>query len=640
MLKYLYILISGLFIIISLSAQQPASKSKKAIDFYNRGLQQYTTNDYAGAAKYLQEAIKEDSVFIHAWLVLAEVYEDWKQPIFAMNAYRGALKINPAFYPYALVKLANLEFSEGLYKEAKMHYEQFLNTPGEKNQKHIEKSKDGIARCDFSIYAMAHPVDFKPVSLGPNINTAEDEYWPSISADEQTLVITRLSKNEVNSNKKHEDFYVSHWEENGWGPIQNAGFPLNSPDNEGAQSISADGRIMVFTGCNRPDGKGRCDLYISVKEGDYWTMPKNMDYPVNSHYTETQPSLSADGKTLYFASDRPGGQGQVDIWQTRQLDNNQWSAPVNLGDVINSKGNEMSPFIHPDGQTLYLASDGHIGLGGFDLFISRKDSTGKWTQPGNLGYPINTHKDEYGLIVNPSGTRAYFASDIQAENGRDIYYFNLPEQARPNLVSYMKGIVFDAKTNKRLKANFELIDLKTREVTNKSKSDSITGEFLICIPANRNYLLNVSKKGYLFYSENFSFAGIYLSDKPFLKDIPLNPIEIGKTTVLRNIFYETDSYALKEESMVELDKLVRFLKENPAIRIEISGHTDNIGSAEYNMKLSENRSRTVAEYLIKASIDKERITYKGYGFSNPVAVNETEEGRAQNRRTEIKITDN
>ncbi len=637
MTNFFCLFITGLLLIVNLEAQQPASKSKKAIDAYNRGLQQYTTNNYAGAAKYLQEAIKEDSAFIHAWLVLAEVYEDWKQPLFAMNAYRGALKINPSFYPYAMVKLANLEFSEGLYLEAKTHYEQFLNTPGEKNEKHVEKAKDGIARCNFSLDAKAHPVDFKPVSLGASVNTVEDEYWPSISADEQTLVITRLSKNEINTSKKHEDFYISHWTGNDWGPIQNAGLPLNSPDNEGAQTLSADGRTMVFTGCNRPDGKGRCDLYISKKEGDYWTMPKNMGTPVNTHYTETQPSLSADGKTLYFASDRPGGQGQVDIWMTRQLDNNQWSVPVNLGDVVNTKGNEMSPFIHPDGQTLYLASDGHIGMGGYDLFVCRKDSTGKWTKPENLGYPINTNKDEYGLIVNSSGTRAYFASDIQAENGRDIYYFDLPYQARPNQVSYMKGVVFDAKTNKRLRAGFELIDLKTRELVNKSNSDSTTGEFLICIPANRNYLLNVSKKGYLFYSDNFSLAGIYLSDKPFLKDIPLNPIEVGKTAILRNIFYETDSYALKEESVVELDKLIKFLKDNPNIKIEISGHTDNTGTAEYNMKLSENRSRTVAEYLIKSSVDKDRITYKGYGLTMPVAVNDTEEGRAQNRRTEIKI---
>jgi flagellar motor protein MotB len=628
-----------IILILRLDGQQPASSSKKAIDYYNRGIQNFSLRDYPTAAEYLQNAVREDTTFMHAWIVLAEVYEDWKIPANAIATYRRAIRVNPGFYPYAFVKLANLEYGQALYKEARDHYQHFLDMPAAKNEKHIEKSKEGVIRCDFSIQAINHPVVFKPISMGPAINTTEDEYWPSISADEQTLVITRLCRSDFVPGGKQEDFYISNRKEDGWEQSKNAGFPLNTPDNEGAQSISADGRFMVFTACNRREGLGRCDLYFSNREGDNWSVPKNMDTPVNTQYTETQPSLSADGKTLYFASDRPGGKGMVDLWVCHQLENGTWSKPVNLGDTINTRGNEMSPFIHPDGQTLYLASDGHIGLGGYDLFVSRKNSEGRWSPPKNLGYPINTNKDEFGLIVNPSGNRAYFASDIDANNGRDIYYFDLPEKDRPNYVSYMKGIVFDAKTSARLRARFELIDLKTREVLNKSHSDSISGEFLVCIPANRNYLLNVSRKGYLFFSENFSFNGIYLSEKPFLKDIPLNPIQVGGVVVLKNIFYKTDSFHLLEESIVELEKLVSFLKENPEIKIEISGHTDNIGTAEYNYKLSENRSGTVADYLVKASIGKERLSYKGYGMSLPIASNETAEGRAQNRRTEIKVTE-
>ena len=359
---------------------------------------------------------------------------------------------------------------------------------------------------------------------------------------------------------------------------------------------------MVFTGCNRKDGLGRCDLYLSRREGDRWTIPVNMDAPVNTKFTETQPALSADGKTLYFASDRPGGRGAVDLWVSHMEDNGKWTNPVNLGDTVNSRGNEMSPFIHPDGHTLYLASDGHYGLGGYDLFICRKDSNGRWSKPDNLGYPINTNRDEFGLIVNPSGNRAYFASDIGNNSGRDIYYFDLPETVRPDQVSFMKGVVFDKETQRRLRADFELIDLSTRSLANQSQSDSITGEFIVCIPVDRNYLLNVSKKGYLFYSENFSIRGIFLSDKPFLKDIPLNPVRVGEVVVLKNIFYETDSYALKDESVVELNRLVRFLSENPRIKIEISGHTDNVGTPDYNLRLSDNRSKAVADYLIRAGV--------------------------------------
>jgi outer membrane protein OmpA-like peptidoglycan-associated protein/Tol biopolymer transport system component len=637
-MKQLALWISLEFLLSLLVAgQEPASKSKKAIDNYNKGLQSFTVNDYQAAAGYLQNAVREDSAFIHAWLVLAEVYEDWKKPVIAIATYRRAVKINPGFYPYALVKLANLEYSQAQYSEALDHYKQFLALPGNKNEKHIEKSHDGIARCNFSLEAVNNPVDFKPVSLGPSINTAEDEYWPSLSADEQTLVITRLVKSDFMVGNKQEDFFISHRTNEGWGPLTDAGYPLNSPDNEGAQSISADGRLMVFTGCNRKDGLGRCDLYLSRREGDRWSIPLNMDAPVNTNYTETQPSLSADGKTLYFASDRPGGRGAVDLWVCRMEYNGKWTKPVNLGDTVNSKGNEMSPFIHPDGRTLYLASDGHYGLGGYDLFICRLDSNGRWMKPENMGYPINTNKDEFGLIVNPTGNRAYFASDIGEKSGRDIYYFNLPEPVRPNQVSFIKGIVFDKETQRRLRADFELIDLDTRSLKNQSQSDSITGEFIVCIPVDHNYLLNVSKKGYLFFSENFSMKGIYLSDKPFLKDIPLNPIRIGEIVVLKNIFYETDSYALKDESVVELGKLVRFLAENPQIKIEISGHTDNMGTPDYNLRLSDSRSKAVADYLINAAVAKERLVCRGYGLTQPVASNETEEGRAQNRRTEIKI---
>lgn len=622
---------------LSLTGQEPASKSKKAIDYYNRGLQSFTVNDYRAAEGYLKNAVSEDSAFIHAWLVLAEVYEDWKKPLIAIATYRRAVRINPGFYPYALVKLAGLEYSQAQYSEALEHYRQFLAMPGSKNEKHIEKSKDGIARCNFSMDAVGNPVDFQPVSLGPAINTTEDEYWPSLSADEQTLVITRLVKSIYGGGKKQEDFYISIRSDEGWGPLTDAGYPLNSPDNEGAQSISADGRLMVFTGCNRKDGFGRCDLYLSRQAGDHWTIPVNIGSPVNTNYTETQPSLSADGRTLYFASDRPGGKGYVDLWVCHLEDDGKWTNPVNLGDTVNTEGNEMSPFIHPDGRTLYLASDGHLGLGGYDLFVCRLDSNDRWMKPENLGYPINTNKDEFGLIVNPSGNRAYFASDIGEQSGRDIYYFDLPVTARPNQVSFMKGIVYDKETQQRLRADFELIDLSTRIVKDRSQSDSITGEFIVCIPVDRNYMLNVSKRGYLFYSENFSMTGIFLSDRPFLKDIPLNPLKVGEIVVLRNIFYETDSYALKEESVAELDKLARLLTENPQVKIEISGHTDNTGTAEYNLRLSDSRSKAVADYLIRASIATDRLVCRGYGLTRPVADNDTEEGRALNRRTEIMI---
>jgi outer membrane protein OmpA-like peptidoglycan-associated protein len=632
------LLLSGLLLQPSciLSQDKTATKSKKAIDAYNIGLQNYTLNKFVAAEEYLLIAIEADQQFIEAYLILAEVYEDSNQPLKAIDIYRKGLPLNENYYPYGFIKLGNLEYREGLYENALVSYNKYLllNT---NNASQIEKAKEGIARCEFSIDAIRHPVDFKPVRLSASVNTSGDEYWPSLSTDEKTLVITRLVPGDDFIKKVQEDFFISQWTGEDWEVMKNAGRPLNTNDNEGAQTISGDGRYMIFTACNRSDGIGRCDLYSSGKEGETWSKPINLGKPVNTTYRETQPSMTPDGRTLYFSSDRPGGKGLHDIWVSHRDESNQWSQPENLGDAVNTKGVEMSPFIHPDNQSLYFSSDGHIGLGGYDLFISRKDSTGKWQKPVNLGYPINTNRDEIGLIVNSRGNKAYYSSDVDKANGKDIFMFDLPVRDRPLMVTYMKGKVYDVSDKHLLRAQFELVDLETGTIIHRSFSDSITGEFLISIPVNRNYMLNVSRKAYLFFSENFSLKNSYKADKPFLKDIPLQPLIVGNSIVLKNVFFEIDSYALKKESAIELNKVVRLLQVNPKIKIEIGGHTDNTGNVDYNQKLSENRARTVADYLISTSVDSNRIVSKGYGMNMPVSTNATDEGRAQNRRTELKI---
>jgi outer membrane protein OmpA-like peptidoglycan-associated protein/tetratricopeptide (TPR) repeat protein len=621
------------------SQEEINTDSKRAIDSYNQAVKKYTLYDYAEAIDLLKKAIEADQNFINAYIVLAEVYTDDNQYENAVDAYKKGMAINPFYYPRGYIRQGILEFKLGRYEDSKESYTRYLEL-NTKDSKQIETAKNGIKKCEFAINAVNNPVDFKPENLGPNINTVDDEYWPSLSADEQTLIITRLVKKTIAFGGMQEDFFISQKENNGWSMMKNAGYPLNTDDNEGAQTISADGRFMVFTACNREEGVGRCDLYYSEKVGDKWTFPKNMRTPVNTRYKETQPSLSADGRTLYFASDRPGGKGQLDIWVTVKDEEGNWSQPVNLGDKINTRQHEMSPFIHFDNQTLYFASEGYPGLGGFDLYISRKDSSGKWTTPENLGYPINTNEDEIGLIVNSRGNHAYFSSGRDPNVGKDIYMFELYSEVQPKEVSYMKGKVFDVETGNRLKAKFELIDLETAKTVYEADSDEETGEFLVCLPTNEDYCLNVSKKGYLFFSENFALKGIFKITEPFLKDVPMQPIKIGETIILKNIFYKTDSFSLKKESKIELDKVVKFLNDYSEVKVEISGHTDNIGTAEYNQVLSENRAKSVVDYLINSSVLKERIAYKGYGYSKPVASNETEEGRAQNRRTELKIIDN
>jgi hypothetical protein len=609
--------------------------SKKAIGFYEEGKAQYRLRYMLEAEELLLKAIKTDEKFQEPHLVLAELYWDQKKYDEAIDMYSKGLSINESFYPPGFVNKGNLEIRMARYADARISFEKYLEFASSAS-KRIGEAKRGIRQAEFALEALKNPVSFNPVRLPDAINSPDDEYWPSLSADEQTLIFTRLVGSGDGLHMQ-EDFYVSYHDSLSWSEAISTGKPLNTFDNEGAQSISANGKTMVYTVCNRKGIIGRCDLYFSEKFGDEWSEPVNMGYPINTKHKETQPSLSSDGRILYFVSDRPGGFGKQDIWMSKLDINGKWSTPVNLGDKINTPGFESSPFIHHDNQTLYFSSNYHLGMGGFDLFYSRRDKEGKWQAASNLGSPINTQRDEIGLIINAKGNMAFYASDISSTTGKDIYQFELYEEARPIEVSYMKGKVYNGRTRQALKANFELYDLADGALVTSSFSDFRNGEFLICIPTDRNYMLNVSREGYLFYSENFSLEGVFHLDEPFKKNIPLKEILVGKSIVLRNVFFETDDFQLKPESKTELDKVVTLLRNNPELRVEISGHTDNQGGEEYNQELSEKRAASVVEYLIAEGIEDDRLVAKGYGFNVPIDTNETAEGRANNRRTELKV---
>jgi outer membrane protein OmpA-like peptidoglycan-associated protein len=592
----------------------------------------------------LLKALKEDDQFTEAHLMLAQIYEEQKKYEKAIASYNNVIDIDPDFFPNIYFSLADDEFSLGKYSDAQQHLKQFLTY-----EKIAPKMKQRgiflLKCCDFAVVAVKNPVPFTPVNLGDKINSVKSEYSPSLTVDEHTLVITRLvsrNENTVHQQPFEEDFYISEKQaDSSWGEMIRMSAPLNSHGNEGAQSISPDGQTLYFTICNRADGLGSCDLYISERKGKGWSTPVNMGIKVNTGVWDSQPSISPDGKTLYFSSARGGGKGKMDIWKTTKDDNGYWTSPVNLGDSINTEMSEMSPFIHSDGRTLYFTSTGHPGMGGMDIFYSKMDDNGKWSSPKNIGYPINTNNDEGYLIVNARGNKAYFASDkYGGSGGLDIYSFDLYEEARPTAVTYMKGTVYDSKSKKRLQAKFELIDLTTSNTIAQSTSDAQTGEFIVSLPSDRNYALNVSRDGYLFYSENFELKGNHSQLKPFMKDVYLQPIEAGSIVILKNIFFDFDKFDLKPESLVELNRLFDLLKKNPALKIEIGGHTDNKGTAEYNQKLSESRSRSVFDFLVNKGIDKTRLSYKGYGLTKPIDTNDTDEGRANNRRTEFKVVSN
>jgi outer membrane protein OmpA-like peptidoglycan-associated protein len=383
------------------------------------------------------------------------------------------------------------------------------------------------------------------------------------------------------------------------------------------------------------------EIFSSNRAGGAWSAPQRIKIFKDSTISIAHPAISPDGQTLYFASNRPNGKGGMDIWKSMLDADGRWSIPINLGDSINTKYDDVSPFIHPDNQTLYFASDGRMGMGGKDIFYSRKNVRGDWGRPVNIGYPINTYADEINLVVNAKGDLAFFSSNKPGGyGGLDLYTFDLYADARPMAVNYMKGKVFNNETQKPLEASFDLIEIESGKIVFHSKSDSYNGEFLICLLTGKEYALNVSKDGYLFYSDHFSINSVHTSMQPFLKDIPLKPIQIGESVVLKNIFFETDKFELKSESKIELGKLLALLKQNPRMKIEISGHTDNVGNEKYNLTLSENRARSVFDYLKANGVVATRLTYKGYGWSKPIESNDTETGRANNRRTEFKVMGN
>ena len=641
MIKYFNIIfLFSIFCVLSHTSfsQGIHTSSNKALKIYNEGVTAYDYLDYYKAENSFKDAISLDKGFYEAYLMLGEVMSRQKRYSEASNNYKSAVRIDSLFFKPLFFNLANAEMMSGDYYNAFIHFNVYLVQEG-MSVKNITIAEKDSKNCEFALSAMKNPVPFNPVSIGSSINTNDDEYWPSITADGQTMMFTRQPLTGDRSSKagqSEEDFYISYFSDNAWQKAFNAGSPLNTRQNEGAQTLSSNGNYMFFTACDRAGGLGSCDLYFSAFNDGKWSEPANLRGPVNTSSWESQPSISADGKILFFSSTRPGGFGGKDLWYSLMNDKNEWRYPVNLGNLINTDGDEMSPFIHFDGKTLYFASDGQVGMGGFDIYMTRMNDDSTWSEPQNLGYPINTYNDEMGLVIESGGQKAYFSSIRDKVRGKDIFYFDLYESVRPSPVSYMKGKVYDKVTGKLLKADYELINLSTGKVTLKNTTDG-TGSFLICLPSGYNYGINVSKTGYLFYSENFMFEGQHSAAEPYIKRISLNPIKVGEMMQLSNVFYEVDSWQLKMESRSELNNLALLLSDNKDFIIEIGGYTDSTGSDEYNFILSEKRALSVMDYLISKGISSDRLKFKGYGNRSPIGDNVTVEGRKLNRRTEVKI---
>jgi len=539
--------------------------------------------------------------------------------------------------------LSEIYIQKADYTEAKTYLER-LESLQPSNTPMMVRARLNMANCNFALESLKNPVSFEPVNFGPSVNSKNAEYYPTMTVDESEILFTRMIPNPNANAGMHEDFFISNQVNGEWTNSEDLK-NVNTMFNEGAPSYSASGNLLFFTACKLWDdygagrnGYGSCDIFYAYKEGKTWTQSTNLGGQVNSDFWESQPSFSADGKTLYFIRGKStvnGITGQ-DIWYTELQENGEWTKAQKIRGSVNTPHEEESVFIHPDGETLYFASDGHPGMGGLDLFMSKKNTDGSWGTPVNLGYPINTQNDENSLLVSATGELAVFASDRDGGYGDlDLYHFELPNHLLPNAVTYAKGLIVDDGNFRPLGANFELINLDSGESIAIGNSDSRTGEFLIPLPTGKTYMVNVSREGYLFHSENFEISQSNSETHELI--IGLKKIKPGNSVVLENVFFDTDSYELKESSKLELGKLASFMKLNSDVKIEIGGHTDNVGSDDDNTSLSQKRADSVVEYLLSQGIEADRISAKGYGETSPIETNDTEAGRAKNRRTEFKI---
>lgn len=630
------------------------STNKKAIKYYEEGKKYYEIRKDKEAEETLLKALKEDDNFVEAHSALAFLLVEHRRPKEAIPHFEKAIAVNVKFYPQNLYYLANTYMMVGKYDDAVKSYEAFLKFE-RVNPNMKDAANDEIKNAKFGAEAIKNPKPYgKMVNCGASINSDNFEYLPSMTADGKTFMFTRniREKQPDGSPAGQEDFYISYKDNAGqWSksiPITG----INSYGNEGAPTLSADGTFMFFASCmeqsgdyGAPDrkGLGSCDIFYSRKTNGKWSRPVNAGSPINTQHWETQPSFSSDGKTLYFIRgniSREGGIKDPNIYMSSLGPDGKFGDPVKLSDKINTPKNEESVFIHPDNQTLYFSSNGHPGMGGQDIYMSKRQPDGTWGPAINMGYPLNTYEDETSLLVDPSGKLAFFASDREGGfGGLDIYQFELPDDVKPEKLTYVKGKIYNSKTKEPLEARFELIDQETQQNAANSYSDK-NGQFLVTLTGNKNYIVNVNKDGFLFYSDNFSLKDkIADFNKPFVLDIPLQPIDTGSTVELKNIFFDVNKWDLKPDSKAELEKLIMFLNKNPSVRIELGGHTDNSGDKKFNQTLSMNRAKAVYDYVIlNGKIDGKRLSYKGYGDSKPKVPNDSPENKAKNRRTEFKVT--
>lgn len=657
MLKKLRFL-SGLifcFIFLSASGQDeestcPELANKKAAKTYEKAYQLYKTKPAKESVPFFKEVIELDPTAAMAYFYLGKIsFKGENYNLKAAETYLlKAVELCPDVDVYAYYYLGDIYAGAEKWDLAVKYLSVFLKDAEKiKTDADFNRASGLLKWAKFYNDAYSNPVPFDPQFV-KGICSSNDEILPIISPDGEVALYTRRIEMPPNKNDLvpkpywKEKFYESLKKNGTFDNGKEMPWPFNTFDNEGGATLTLLNDELYYTvGKMNMANYLNCDICYSRKDANgIWSEPEPVPVINDPNTWEAMPSISSDGKTLYFVSDRPGGLGGYDIYRSRKNDAGEWGKPENLGPSINTKGNEKSPFIHSDSQTLYFSSDSdeRLGMGGYDIYYSRMQPDGTWSKPVNIGYPINTTDDETSFFASANARTGFFASNkLKGPGGWDIYSFELYKEARAEEVAIIKGEVTDEVTKTPVQARIEITNVKTRKVT-EIPIDTVTGKYAVAVIMKSDYIMTIKKPDYAYESKYISM-GDPVYDESVIIDFEIKPVEVGNSYRLNDVYFETNSFELSPETKSILDGFIEFLQENPAIKVSIQGHTDNVGNDEGNLKLSDNRARSVYEYLIERSINAARLSYKGFGETKPLVSNDTPEGRAKNRRTEFVITE-
>jgi outer membrane protein OmpA-like peptidoglycan-associated protein len=636
---------------LSLSAQDNCTikLNKKDAALYDGGIAYFKRGNYTMAIQGMKQVLNNNPDFPDAWYVMGLSWYKQADPNLkeAEKCFSKTIALCPSYDIYAYYYLGEISYSFERFDQTIAYLTEFL-----KDVEKIKKDEDytrAVQLLDYSKFYLqitSHPVPFNP-EVVTGISTPENEYLAILTPDNQTAYFTREKKmlpernSIIQASRFHELFMSAERNPDGtFSEGEEMPDPFNIYSNEGGATLTANDNTLYYTVCqpDKTSGYLNCDIFHSEKVNDEWGPITNAGPNINKPNSwESQPSISADGKTIYFVSDRPGGYGGYDIYKSGINDDGTWGAAVNMGPLINTAGNEKSPFIHPDGQTLYFSSDGLMGVGGYDIFFTKIHEDNTIDKPQNLGYPINSPDDEVGFFVSTDGTRGFVASNkFHGKGGWDLYSFDLYDAARPEKVLFIKGTVKDEMSAEPVKAKIELRNLETKKIS-EIPLDTNTGKYVAVRPFKNDYVMTIKKEGYVYESKYISKADSVFKT-PASVDVAIQPIELNKSYRINDIYFDFNSSTLKEESKAVLEQMIEFLEFNGNMCIQIQGHTDDIGNDADNLRLSESRARSVYDYLVDRKINPNRLSYKGFGETQPIAPNDSEEGRAKNRRTCFVIT--